>query len=894
MVFRNPQLLWLLLILPTLTLIWLWRGGRVQLAALILRLGAVALLVLSLAEPVIGSPPPPPQPTVILLDQSDSLGDDGKAALRARAAELARASTVNPTLIAFGGNLVHANLATDAESTTPFVLVNAPNPAATDLATALRAARELLPLGGRVLLLSDGVQTSGDALAEAQLMSEVGITVDIWPTVPALAAEVGIAAVSAPRTLRVGEEYPITIDVAYDDPTGNGGQGARLQLWEDERLLGDQQVNLMAGTEQFTFRHTASVPGVVRLRAEIVPEVDTFVINNSSAATALVAEPPLVVLVEGVSGVAAELRISLDRAGVQSEVIPAFALPSRLSDLDRYDGIVLVDVPANALSLDQMTSVREFVRSEGRGLVAIGGRNSFGLGSYKGTPLEEALPVEMDPPPRPERSDIAMLLIIDRSASMTAALGVSKFDMAKEAAILATESLQPSDRIGILSFDTGTLWVVNFQDVGEGASVAGIQERILNLPSGGGTDIEIALAAGLPELARQPSQNRHAVLLTDGRSFINNMASYQQLVETARASNITLSTIAIGYDADTELLDQLAQWGGGRYYFAESPEDIPRLTLLESEIARANPAVEGELRADLATPHPIVRDFAPSELPQLEGYVATTPRDNADVVLRSPEDDPLLATWQYGLGRAVAWTPSAGAPWANGWPQWEGYERFWAQVVRYTLPEPDSGPLQVRLSPREGGAQLQVDALRPGGEPLDLAVVNARIVLPDGSVRSVDIPQSAPGRYVQDLALSTPGGYAVSVVLLRDGELQQADIGYVQQVAEEYRLGSGAAARLRGEELLATIAVTTGGAVSQEPILTNDGEVAQVPIPTTELWPWLLGAALVLFVLDIAVRRGLFVRGWMWARAYSPQGWRVQGAACCALTVSCDDGGGCG
>jgi uncharacterized membrane protein len=843
-----------------LTLIWLWRGGRVQLAALILRLASVALLVLALAEPIIGSPPPPPQPMVMLLDQSDSLGETGKQALRARADELARSSGGTPTLIAFGGDLVHATRSADAENDAFFVLPQAPDPTASDLATALRAARELLPGGGRVLLLSDGVATSGDAVAEAQLMAARGITIDIWPISPAINAEVAIAAVSAPRTLRVGEEYPIAIEVAYDDPAGYGAQRARLRLWEDERLLGDQQVVLEAGSEQFTFRHMATVPGVVRLRAEIIAESDSFEINNSAAATALVAEPPLVVLVEGANGVASELRISLDRAGVQSEVIPAFALPSRLSDLDRYDGIVLIDVPANALSLDQMSSVREFVRSEGRGLVAIGGRNSFGLGSYKGTPLETVLPVEMDPPPRPERSDISMLLMIDRSASMTAALGVSKFDMAKEAAILATESLQPNDRIGILSFDTGTLWVVDFQDVGEGASMASIQERILTLPSGGGTDIEIVLAAGLPELAQQPSQSRHAVLLTDGRSFVNNMTAYQQLVETARANNITLSTIAIGYDADTELLDQLAQWGGGRYYFAERPEDIPRLTLLESEIARANPAVEGELRADLATPHPIVRDFAPSELPPLEGYVATTPRDNADVVLRSPEDDPLLAAWQYGLGRAVAWTPSLGAPWADGWPQWEGYERFWAQVVRYTLPESDSGPLQVRLTPRDSGAQLQVDALRPGGEPLDLAVVNARIVLPDGSVRSVDIPQSAPGRYVQDLALSTPGGYAVSVVLLRDGELQQADIGYVHQVAAEYRLRDSDAARQQGEELLATIAATTGGTVSQEPILTNKGETPPATIPTTELWPWLLGAALLLFVLDIAVRRGLFVK----------------------------------
>ncbi|NTU80990.1 MAG: VWA domain-containing protein [Chloroflexales bacterium] len=550
------------------------------------------------------------------------------------------------------------------------------------------------------------------------------------------------------------------------------------------------------------------------------------------------------------------LADALGRQGVETSRIAPAELPARMSELAPYDGMVLLDVPATSLSLDQMAGVREFVRSEGRGLVAVGGRNSYTLGAYKGTPLEEALPVTMDPPPRPERGEIALLLIVDRSASMTAALGVSKFDMAKEAAILATESLRPEDRIGILSFDTGTLWVVDFQQVGDATGLAAIQQAVSDLSSGGGTDIEAALAEGLPALARQPSGVRHAVLLTDGRSFTNDYARYQRLVETARAAEITLSTIAIGEDSDTALLDQLARWGGGRYYFADHPEDIPRLTLLESEIARTDPVVEGNLRASLSQPHPIVRDFAPAELPGLRGYVAVTKRDEADVVLQSPEEDPLLAVWQYGLGRAVAWTPTAGDPWAPEWTRWAGFERFWAQMVRYTLPEPDSGPLQVRVEPRRGGGRLVVDALLPGGDPLDLASVNARVTLPDGTQRSFDVRQSAPGRYTQDLTLPSSGAYMVSVVLLRDGALQQRDVGYVQPVAPEYGQPGDPAA---GRALLAEIAATTGGEVLAE-AAPADG---RTPVPAAEgegLWPWLLGLALGLWVLEIAVRRGVFVR----------------------------------
>jgi hypothetical protein len=240
--------------------------------------------------------------------------------------------------------------------------------------------------------------------------------------------------------------------------------------------------------------------------------------------------------------------------------------------------------------------------------------------------------------------------------------------------------------------------------------------------------------------------------------------------------------------------------------------------------------------------------------------VAVTGRDNADVVLRSPEGDPLLAAWQYGLGRSVAWLPGAGAPWASQWPTWPDYDRFWAQMVRYTLPEPDSGPIQVRLDQQPGGARLTVDALMPSGDPLNLATVNALITLPDGTQRSFDVRQTAPGRYTQDLSLPASGAYIVSVVLLPPGgQRQQRDVGYVQPVAAEYmpRADDG---QPQGAALLTAIAEATGGATLQGVAAPTAATAAPAPTaPNIDLWPWLLGLALMLWVIEIAVRRGLFI-----------------------------------
>jgi hypothetical protein len=214
----------------------------------------------------------------------------------------------------------------------------------------------------------------------------------------------------------------------------------------------------------------------------------------------------------------------------------------------------------------------------------------------------------------------------------------------------------------------------------------------------------------------------------------------------------------------------------------------------------------------------------------------------------------------------VAWTSSAGTPWAGEWVDWVEYGRFWAQVVRYTLPEQDSGPLDVRLEPQEDGVRLVVNAVQESGAPLDLAAnAVAQVTLPDGTDQALALQQVSPGRYVRDLRLPTSGAYGVTVVLEHEGQQFRADTGYVQPVAAEYLPQQPGDGRLQGEPLLREVASLTGGQV-REPNSTLDVPAAERPDeqevtdPLRDAWKWLLGAALLFWVLEIAVRRGLFVR----------------------------------
>lgn len=906
MVFRNPHMLILLLLLPALVLVWRWRGKRQKALVLALRLLMIGLVVLGLADPMVGAETNPQHTLVLLVDQSESLTPRGQLDARAAAASLAQIPAgSNPQdpqrhmVLWFGEHVVDPG---DWDQTTtgqalPQSLIDSLNPETSDLAQALRTAREMLKsTGGRVVLISDGYQTTGDALAEAQRASQDGLVVDVLPIASVQGGDVQITSVSVPHSLRLDEAYDISVNVhrqdlpsvTLTDLDSTSTMTVTLQVWESttrdkgkERLLEERQVGLVPGTNSFAFRGKATAEGLVKLRARVldVPN-DTFERNNTAGAATVVAPQPSILLVGGEDGSAQELQSALWRAGIQSDNIPTTLLPTRLSDLQVYEGMVLLDVPAHNLSLDQISSVREFVRSEGRGLVVTGGYNSFSLGGYADTPLEDLLPVSLDPPPRPQRSDVALLLMMDRSASMSVPVDVSKFDMAKEATVLSTEMLQSEDQIGVLSFDTRQYWTVPFQTVGQGRTLKQIQDDIVLLNVGGGTDIYGALQEGLGDLMRQNASVRHAVLLTDGRSFTNDMDAYYQLIQTARDNDVTLSTIAIGMDSDTELLNQLASWGGGRYYYADMPEDIPRMTLQESAIARADPVVEGQFYAELSSLHPMLRNVSPANLPNLDGYIATTRRENADVILQSPisqreqQGDPLLATWQYGLGRVVAWTPSVAEPWASAWTDWGDYGSFWAQIIRYTLPQPDSGPLQVHLEPQPGGARLVVDAFESGGNPLDLANVGARITLPDGTQHELLLYQIGPGRYVQNMLLPIEGAYGVEVVLRRDdlGIQYTTAIGYAHALPAEYTLhptyrpSAQGSDYPQGQPLLEAIAKQTGGRVldPQETLIpaeTSTEQQSETPVLsplsliTSNIWPWLLAAALVVWVLEIAVRR---------------------------------------
>ncbi len=811
---------------------WLARGQRPSRAAVGLRVAIVALLLAALTNPT-QSGSPPPTPLVLLVDQSASLASEQRdqlwqAAQRA-AAELRPFRPVR--LVTFGAD---AALATGDQP--PAI-----NQDGTDIAGALRFATGLLPTGGEVVLVSDGGATTPGAAAELP-----GITAqDILINTVALTTtgvEVQVESLRVPAALREGERFSADV-IIWSSAVGQ----VRLDLTSDAAPLAGRTLDLEPGRNVVSFQSQAGSRGFHQFVATIQASADQQAANNSLAAWTVVGPPPRVLVVERAPDSAATLRDALENAGLVTEAIRPATLSTRLSQLDAYDAIVLHDVAATALSLDQQLALREYVRSLGHGLVVLGGTNSYSLGGYKGTPLEEVLPVSMEPPPRRERPQVTLLLMIDRSASMLGIPGQDKFSLAKAAAIAATESLGPADTIGVLTFDTTTEWAVEFTQIGSGLNLSEIQTKIATIASGGGTNIYDALSDGLSALQKQPGRVRHAVLLTDGRSSTEN--SYEALVAPLRIDGITLSTIAIGADADQLLLESLAKLGAGRYHFAADPSELPRLTLQETEIARENPITEGDFRANLVSPHPAIRGLDISALPAFSGYIAVTPKPEAERLLESPEGDVVLATWQYGLGRSTAWTTDAGERWTRDWPRWSGWGALLAQIVAATYPDPASGPLRIESSVAGAQASIDLDALDELGEPIDLADVGLRVVAPDGSEQIVRAQQVGPGRYNAEVELADEGSYQVLAALEQPALRLETRAGLVRPYSAEWAASPDLA-------LLTQLASGSGGRVDSFAALTTPpAEIARVR-PPRAWWPGLVAAALLLWLAEVALRRG--------------------------------------
>jgi uncharacterized membrane protein len=844
----TPIALLLLILIPYFVLLGWPRVAyrrRRDMLSLALRVVIILLLVLGLAGLQVVRAADK-LAVVFLVDASDSI--DSQMRLQAETYIRDAMSRMTPEdkagIVIFGKNaLVERPVSTVKD---PGVLTSVPVRLDTDLAEAIRLGMAMFPADAaqRLVILSDGVETTGNAVEAARLASVMGVRIDVVPLQRKSGPEVIVSEVRAPGTVNEGEIFDLEVTVESQTDSQ-----ATMTVLSGGTVVYSDAISLKQGSNSFTLPLRAPKQGFNDLQVRVDPTTngaDTFYQNNSLATFTEVTGPPRVLVITETPAEIAALLPALQNGGIQVDVVGPTSLPIGIAPLAAYKAVVMANVSATNLTDSRMQALQTYVRDLGGGLIAIGGPNSYGVGGYFQTPLEEMLPVEMQIKDQKRIPSLTMIYVIDRSGSMEiiGSSGVTNLELAKEAARRSLNFLFERDQAGVLSFDSDPQWLVPIQPV---RNRAAMNTQIGRLRPGGGTDIFSAVR----EIARTAptiqTTLKHVILLTDGG------ADPFGIVDTVRLMHdqygITVTSIGIGNDVPSFMKD-IARIGGGAYYNLRDLATIPQVFAAETVLATRSYIEEREFVPSLTANSQIMKGI--SAMPSLLGYVATTPKDTATVVLSAPGfNDPILATWQYGLGRTVAFTSDAAARWAKNWTGWDAYQRFWSQVIRSTIVEGLNNTLDTRIEQRNGKTILVVEARRDSGEFINELTLDASVVDPRLNAKGVTLKQVAPGRYEVELDPQVEGAYFIRVAggnATEAGGVAQTT-GWVLSYSPEYRL------RAANTDLLREIAELTGGEnLTGKPELAFTHNI-RAEQASQSLWPWLLLVALLLLPVDVGVRR---------------------------------------
>jgi Ca-activated chloride channel homolog len=706
----------------------------------------------------------------------------------------------------------------------------------TDLAAALEVAAAAIPpfFVPRIVLLSDGNATNGDAIkTAASLRSKVQVLTVTLPvrTDP----EVQLSAVAAPAQVQQGEPFnvEVLIDSNHDDEAG------KVEFYRGDIKVADQAVKLKKGENRIVLKQTIELGGLTPLTARLKGYHDTLLDNNSDFGLVSVAGKPRVLLVDSDPDQAKHLTWALEEQNMQVDTRPPRGAPDNLAELQNFDLLVLSNVPATALTLRQMEVARTYVQDLGGGLLMLGGDQSFGLGGYYKTTIEEILPVRSDFEKEKEKPSLAMMLVIDKSGSM----GGEKIEMAKEAARAAVELLGPSDRVGVLAFEGENFWVSEMHPCSDKGFVL---DKIAGLEAGGGTSMGPAMEEAHETLRSTVAKLKHVIILTDG---VSSPGDFEGIAQAMAADRITVSTVAMGSDADSALLEDIARIGNGRFYSADDPAQVPQIFAKETVTASKSAINEQPFAPTIVRPTQVLSDIRLDEAPFLLGYVITRPKPTAEVILATEAGDPLLAWWRYGLGMSVAFTSDAKARWAAEWVSWPQFGQFWAQVVRHSLRKSETKGSVVQVDRSGRKAVVSLDAIEPSGKFLNRAATELTLVDPQLTTRKLEMVQVAPGRYQAEIDTTRGGAYQLMFVQTKDSQvLGRQSRGLAVGYPDELRL------RPANDELMHSIATVSGGRFDVKPESVFDAPDRASP-RAVPLWPYLAAAAALLFVLDVALRR---------------------------------------
>jgi len=856
LLFARPAALLLILVSP-----WVWwihaQGlsgltGMRGLVALLVRLCLVGVFVMLMAEPravrksnILS--------VVYALDLSDSIGEGATdAALRYVTKTVAgKPQKDEAGLIVFGRD---AAVEMPPRTVFPFEAVNSRIVKdATNLEKGLSLAGAMLSQEntGRIVLISDGTQTEGGLTSILDTLKSRDIAVDVLPIEYTYSDEVWLEKLELPREVKTGETYEASVILS----SLKAGRG-KLTLRENGRVIYEENVDYAAGKNRYVLPLYLREPGYYEYVAtiECAPGKDGWRENNTAINYIFLQGEGKVLVVTDPAGDDRDWRHlvdSLKKAERLTETSTAYEFPRDALTLLPFDCVIFVNVPADAFDIVQFQALRDAVYSQGLGFLMVGGKNSFGPGGYNRTAVEEALPVTMDIHQRKVLPKGALVVILHTCEFPEGNTWGKR--VAKE----AVRVLGAQDEVGILVYDWngGEKWLFKLTPAGQYERLVTLinQAEIGDMPS-----FENTMKMGLDALKASDAATKHMIIISDG----DPAPPTPELVKQFIAEKVSISMVAIYPHGgqDISVMQSIAGATGGRYYFPQDPNQLPSIFIKEAKTLRRSMIQNKVFTPETEFPSPILKGI--DALPELRGYVLTTPKPRSTTILKGPETeemDPVLATWRFGLGKTAAFTSDLSPNWGAAWVGWDKYHAFVKQLITDISRTERTSDLRVQ-SFAEGNMGIVV--VEDHHKEEAFLEVEAQAVSGQ-KVQKVRMQQVAPRRYQGEFPLWGKGRYQVVVGGMGAGRNERAVSGFVIPYSPEYL-------RFRSNPIvLAQIAEKTGGRLLTASEKGQDIFVKERKphASSKSIIDWFLLVLACLIPLDVGVRRvqldWYVIRGWL-------------------------------
>jgi uncharacterized membrane protein len=880
MTFEYPW--FLLLLIPAIALAVLdarrrWPEGSRRNLAIAGRIVLVAALALAASEPSIVRDRRDTT-VVFLIDRSASISDDALAQAWQQAGKLRNNAGGARVAVVTFDHEAEVVVAPGESWRVPDVL-RTPGPAgaATDLGAAVRLAVGLVPprAAGHLVYLGDGRINAGTLESATAAATARNISISAFATA-APHDDPAVAAIVLDRDqIRPGATLAGKVEL---DAGGVSGRGT-LTVKVNGEVATTTPVELKGQRVDVPISYALPAklaPGVIQVSAELaldpgVPDVEPG--NDKTSTPLVVQSQPKIVILDGDKDGATHLAKALRAEQMEVRVVPA-SNDGPAPDLEGADLVILANAPVrgglNRGLLDDALG-EKLVRwvDDGGGLLTLGGPSSLN-GYYAANRIADALPVEIEPVDPEVDQAATVIIILDQSGSMGEMVGGKmKLTLAAEGAAAVIRLMRSFDRVGVMAVEDRVNWVVRTRIIG--AESAALEQKTRRVELGGdGIFVYTSLVAAREELKKSPTSLRHVILFSDTfdaaeqvkgidyggfRGWPSSMPNSFQVARELKEMGASLSVIGVGWgqdrgfnkgsyfddDDDSDFLKQLAAEGGGRYYRTADGRQLRALFVQDAQRILDNDAREEDIQIEKKAPHPALDGVDLAKAPPLHGYQEVKPRPAAQVVAVDDEGHPILIRWPYGLGESVVWASDAGPRWAGDWVKWEGYSRFWTQLVRASLRRHEGNAVAMEVD--FAGTTATVRVVDRPEEASRRGALTARVT-ENGQTRQLPLRVVEPGVHDAQLEIAADRD---AVIEVRDRK---------GKVVASHTIVRPASVELRhrgpDEASLAAIAAATGGKVAPASVAPSGGATTTTQ---SSLTLWLLLLALLALPVDAALRR---------------------------------------